>query len=107
MAADPLLSHDVYFTLTDNSDEAKAKLVAACKQYLSSHAGTVFFAVGTLAEELDRPVNDLGFDVALHVVFENRAFQDQYQQSPEHVQFLDEYRDNWKQIRVFDSHVQQ
>ncbi len=105
MADEPMLAHSVYFTLNDNSDEAKSRLTAACKQYLSSHPGTVFFAAGTLAEELDRPVNDRDFDVALHVVFENRAFQDQYQQAADHLKFIEENKGNWKQVRVFDSYV--
>ena len=49
-----MVSHDVYFSLKDNSPEAKKKLVAACKKYLSGHQGEVFFAAGTLAESLKR-----------------------------------------------------
>src|SRR5215218_7641756 len=64
-----LLSHDVYFSLKDNSPAAKQKLVAACKKYLTGHEGEVFFAAGTLAEALKREVNDVQFDVALHIVF--------------------------------------
>src|SRR4051812_38328019 len=60
--AQPLLAHNVYFTLNDPSDAAKARLVAACKKYLTGHPGTVFFACGTLAPELRRPVNVLDFD---------------------------------------------
>src|SRR5262245_40791363 len=78
-AADTMLSHDVYFSLKDNSADAKKKLVAACKKYLSKHPGTVFFAAGTLAEELKRPVNDVDFDVALHIVFKDKASHDKYQ----------------------------
>src|SRR4051794_9489679 len=43
-----LIAHNVYFALKDNSGAAKAKLVAACKKYLSGHPGEVFFAAGTL-----------------------------------------------------------
>src|SRR5437588_6787826 len=70
-----LLSHDVYFSLKDNSPAAKKKLVDSCKKYLSGHEGEVFFAAGTLAESLKREVNDLGFDVALHIVFKDMASQ--------------------------------
>jgi hypothetical protein len=58
------LAHSVYFTLNDNSDEVKLKLVAACKKYLTGHPGAVFFAVGLLAGEYARSVNDRDFDVA-------------------------------------------
>lgn len=99
-----MLAHDVYFTLTDNSDAAKAKLVAACKKYLSGHPGTVWFAAGTLAPELKREVNDLGFDVALHVVFTDTASHEQYQKAEKHLKFIAENKDNWKKVRVFDSY---
>lgn len=101
-----MLAHDVYFTLNDNSAAAKERLVAACKKYLTGHPGTEFFAAGTLAAELDRSVNDRGFDVALHVVFTTKTAHDAYQQAERHLKFIQENKDNWKQVRVFDSHVE-
>lgn len=105
--AQPMLSHDVYFSLKDPSAGAKKKLVEACKKYLSKHSGTVFFAAGTLVEDLKRPVNDLEFDVALHIIFKDRASHDKYQDAPLHQQFIDENKENWKKVRVFDSWVEQ
>ncbi len=105
--AQRMLSHDVYFSLKDTSADAKKKLVAACKKYLSKHPGTVFFAAGTLVEELKRPVNDLEFDVALHIVFKDKASQDKYQDAPLHLKFIEENKENWKKVRVFDSWVEQ
>lgn len=105
-ASTPLLAHDVYFTLKDNSPAAKDRLVAACKKYLSGHPGEVFFAVGTRALDLKREVNDQEFDVALHIVFRTQADHDRYQQAERHQQFIAENRDNWKRVRVFDSLVQ-
>ena len=101
-----MLSHDVYFSLKDNSPEAKRKLVAACKKYLSGHQGEVFFAAGTLAESLKREVNDVQFDVALHIVFKDMASHDKYQEAKRHQQFIDQNKDNWKKVRVFDSIVE-
>jgi hypothetical protein len=103
MPASPMLIHSVYFTLHDNSAEAKQRLVEACRKLLSDHPGTVFFAAGVLAEGLNRPVNDRDFDVALHVAFENRQFHDQYQEAPQHRQFIEENQANWKSVRVFDA----
>lgn len=101
-----MLAHNVYFTLTDNSDAAKQALVTACKTNLAKHPGVVFFACGTLQPELERPVNDRGFDVALHVVFDSIASHNLYQDAPLHLQFVAENRANWKQVRVFDSQVE-
>ena len=102
----PMLAHDVYFSLKDNSSQAKEKLIAACKKYLTDHPGTVWFAVGPLAEEMKRDVNDRDFDVALHLVFKDKAAHDQYSQSERHQTFIKETKDNWKKVRVFDSHVE-
>lgn len=101
-----MLAHNVFFTLHDDSHEAAETLVAACRKYLKDHPGVVFFAAGRLADELQRPVNDLDFHVALHVVFDGREAHDQYQQAAAHLQFIEEQKHNWKQVRVFDSHVE-
>jgi hypothetical protein len=100
-----MLAHNVFFTLKDRSTEAKARLVAACKEYLTGHPGTVFYACGPLEETMTRDVNDRDFDVALHLVFESIAAHDSYQSAPRHDQFIAENKDNWAKVRVFDSTV--
>jgi Stress responsive A/B Barrel Domain len=106
MATESLLDHNVFFTLKDRSAAAKQKLVTACKKYLTGHPGTVFFAAGTRAEALARDVNDLDFDVALHLVFTNQAAHDAYQDAPRHEEFIAEQKHNWAKVRVFDSLVE-
>ncbi len=101
-----MLAHNVYFTLKDRSDLAKATLIAACKKYLTNQPGVLFFACGTLASELERPVNDREFDVALHVVFDSLASHDAYQDVAPHHQFIAENNHNWATVRVFDSNVE-
>src|SRR5262249_24796995 len=107
MSLKSMLAHNVFFTLKDASAAQKQVLLDACKKYLKGHPGEVFFAVGVLADELIRPVNDRGFDVGLHIVFVDQAAHDAYQEAPRHLQFIAEGRDNWKQVRVFDSLVTQ
>ncbi len=101
-----LLCHDVFFSLKDRSPEAVDAMVAACKKYLTVQAGIVFFCCGKLEPELNRPVNDLDFDVALHVVFQDRAAHDAYQTDETHNQFIAEMKPNWSKVRVFDSLVE-
>jgi hypothetical protein len=100
-----MVAHMVYFSLKDNSPDAKQKLVEACRKYLSKHPGEVFFAAGTLAEDLKREVNDRDFDVSLNIVFKDRAAHDTYQDAKRHLQFIEENKENWKKVRVFDSYV--
>jgi hypothetical protein len=101
-----LLCHDVYFTLKDRSPAAVDALVAACKKYLTVQPGIVFFCCGKLEPELAREVNVRDFDVALHVVFTDRAAHDAYQSDDMHNRFIAEMKPNWAQVRVFDSLVE-
>jgi hypothetical protein len=101
-----VLAHNVYFTLNDPSAAARQRLLQACRTYLTGHPGTIFFACGTRAEELNRPVNDLEFDVGLHIIFESQAAHDAYQVAPRHEQFVAENKADWKKVRVFDSLVE-
>lgn len=106
MNNESMLAHNVFFTLNNKSAAQKEHLVKECHTYLKDHPGVVFFAAGILAEELRRPVNDLNFDVALHVVFKTKSDQDAYQQAPRHLEFVERNKANWQQVRVFDSLVE-
>ena len=100
-----MLAHIVFFTLKDSSPEACDKLVAACNEYLSEHPGTVHFSAGTRAQQYQREVNDADFHVALHVIFDSTDAHDAYQTAERHLQFIDQNKDNWAKVRVFDSNV--
>ncbi len=97
------LSHMVYFTLVDDSEAKIDELLGACKKYLNDHPGVVYFSVGRLNKALARPVNDHGYQVTLNVVFDSIESHDLYQKAPRHLQFIDEQKPNWKQVRIFDS----
>jgi hypothetical protein len=100
-----MLSHNVFFTLKDASEERCQKLVDACHHFLAPHDGIVFYAAGTLTADLTREVNDTAFHVTLNVVFIDRAAHDAYQVSPKHLEFIASNKDDWSQVRVFDSDV--
>jgi hypothetical protein len=100
------LAHIVFFTLAESNDANRAALVEACKKYLAGHEGVVYFGVGVNAPEYDRAVNDRDYDVALHLVFETARHQDVYQTHPQHLQFVEECKGLWKQVRVFDSKLE-
>jgi hypothetical protein len=100
-----MVAHMVYFDLKDPSEAAKEKLVAACRKYLKNHAGVVFFAAGTLAEDLKRDVNIRDFHVSLHLVFKSKADHDRYQTAPAHQRFINENQAAWARVRVLDSYV--
>ena len=101
-----MLSHDVYFTLKNQSPYAQQQLLLACHKYLSGHPGVVFYAAGTLNQQLRREVNDFDFDVSVQVVFVDKAAHDAYQSHPQHLQFIAENKPNWAKVRVFDADVE-
>ena len=101
----PNLSHCVFFTLHDNSDDKVDALIAAGERYLKPHDGVVYYSMGRRHPEMQREVNDQTFEVSLIVVFQTQALHDAYQVSQPHEQFISEQKANWKQVRVFDSNV--
>ena len=103
--AEPQLAHMVFFALKDHSKDSRERFIASCDKYLSNHDGTVYYSVGTIAEDKDveEPVSVKDFDVALHVVFENKAAKARYLASERHKRFVDENRESFAGVRVFDS----
>ncbi|MBX3440449.1 MAG: Dabb family protein [Planctomycetaceae bacterium] len=100
-----MLVHSVYFSLHDATPESIDQLVQTCRTLLSGHPGTEHFSAGVLAKEFEREVNVRDFDVALHIIFTDKAAHDRYQVSEAHQRFIAENKSNWRQVRVFDSYT--
>jgi len=103
-AKQPMLIHNVYFTLKDGTPENTQKLTDACFKYLKDHPGVVFFAAGPLVQELDRPVNVRDFHVGLHVIFKSKSDHDTYQTAAAHLKFIEENKPTWDKVKVFDTY---
>lgn len=103
--ADSQLAHMVYFTLKDTSPEASEAMVEACHKYLKDHPGVLYFSAGVRGTEFERDVNDQQYHVALNVVFDNKDSHDKYQVAADHLEFIEENKAKWAQVRVFDSYV--
>ncbi len=103
--AAPLIGHMVFFKLKDQTPAARQKLVDACDKYLAAHDGVVSYSAGPIAAEFTREVNDRDWDVALHLVFADKAAHDRYQDHPDHTKFIAENKDTWAAVRVFDSEL--
>ena len=88
-ATQPLLIHNVFFTLKDGTPENTQKLTDACFKYLQDHPGVVYFAAGPLVSELERPVNVRDFHVGLLVVFRSKHDHDVYHTAPDHLKFIE------------------
>jgi Stress responsive A/B Barrel Domain len=102
----PKLAHMVFFALKDHSTAARDKFVASCHQYLSKHEGTAYYSVGIIADDVVEPgVSVRDFDVALHLVFEDKAAEAKYLKDPRHLKFVEENRALFDKVRVFDSYL--
>lgn len=97
-------AHVVFFRLKDRSQSSRIDFTKQCHQYLTGHPGTLYFSAAIQSDN-DRPVNDRDFDVALHLIFENRQAHDDYQIAERHDQFIQENSEKWESVRVFDSLV--
>jgi hypothetical protein len=102
---EPMLAHNVYFTLQDNSPAKIQEMIDGCHEYLKGHAGEVFFTAGGRALDLNRSVNVQDFDVGLHIIFKTKAYHDEYQVSARHEEFKQKSLANVKQVRVLDTLV--
>ena len=100
-----MFAHMVFFNLKESTPANRQKLVDACNKYLNDHPGTSYYSAGARADEMDRDVNDTEFDVALHLVFEDKASYDKYAVAPRHLEFIEQNKDSWSGVRVFDSYV--
>ncbi len=105
-AAEPQLAHAVFFKLKDSSPKGRERFIASCEKYLTGHRGVVAFSVGTMAEDVVEPgISDREFDVALHVIFEDKARLADYLKSERHDKFVAENKDGFARVRVFDSYL--
>lgn len=102
----PKIAHMVFFTLKDQSPESLDKFAASCHKYLADIPGVVYFSVGKRAEDVEEPgVTVKDFDVALHSVFESKEAKEKYLVHEMHKAFVEANRDNFAQVRVFDSYL--
>ncbi|MGM0366760.1 MAG: Dabb family protein [Actinomycetota bacterium] len=102
---DQNLAHNVFFTLKNSSGKAVETLIEDCYSYLKDIPGIIYFAAGSLVPGHNRDVNVTDFHVGLHVVFVSKFYHDQYQDAEKHNIFVDRNKDNWAQVRVFDTYI--
>jgi len=101
------LAHMVFFTLKERTPENLKKMLEISHRNLSNFEGTTYFSVGVRADDVDEPVSVKDFDVALHVVFTGKEAKEKYLVHPRHVKFVEEGKDLWSKVRVFDSYLTQ
>jgi hypothetical protein len=107
--AAPMLLHSTYFNLgTSNTSGIVEAYMAEARQYLSESIGMISFWIGTRAEDMTRPQNDLQYDIAMHQLFKDEASFNLYNANDSaHNQFVIDVN-RWvpgTTRRVLDSYV--
>ena len=102
MAAGPF-HHAVYFWLKeDGAAEDAQKIAGACRTHLADIPVVLQMTVGVPAETSGGPV-DNSYAVALLIEFADKAAHDVYDTHPNHLRFIEECKDLWSRVQVYDS----
>jgi Stress responsive A/B Barrel Domain len=99
-------AHMVFFQLLDVSEPSTDVFLDSCVKYLSGHPGQIHFSLGLRAVDIHRDVSDSAFDVAMHMIFENRSKYDDYAASQPHQNFITETAGMSTGRRVLDSYIE-
>jgi hypothetical protein len=83
-----VFSHVVIFWTDPGQPGAADELVAGMERYLRGIPGIVHFHIGRMVPS-HRPVVDQSYQVALNIIFPDKANQDAYQTHPQHVEFVE------------------
>ncbi len=104
-AQKPALIHTVFFWLKEGiSEEEKAKFLAGV-QSLSKIEHIQTFYTGPSAGTEDRDVVDHSYDTALICQFKDVKDQEAYQVDPIHLKFVEDCKDLWTKVIVYDNLV--
>ncbi len=97
-----MFSHVVIFWTDPNNPSAADELIAGGEKYLKPIPGVQAFHMGRMAPS-HRPVVDQTYQVALNIIFPDKAAQDAYQVHPLHIDFVEKvFKRVCKRVVVYD-----
>jgi len=82
-----MFSHVVIFWTDPNNANATDQLLEGAERYLKPIPGIVSYHIGRMVGS-HRPVVDQTYQVGLNVTFASKQAQDDYQDHPLHVEFI-------------------
>ena len=96
-----MFSHVVIFWTDPSKPDAPDELIGAAEKYLASIPGVVNFHVGKMVTS-HRDVVDQTYQVALNIQFQSKQAQDEYQDHPQHLEFVKECKPLFAKLVVYD-----
>jgi hypothetical protein len=96
-----MFSHVVIFWTDPAKPNATDEVVANATKYLPSIPGVMSFHVGKMARS-HRAVVDQSYQVALNLQFGTKRVQDEYQDHPQHLEFVEKSKHLWTKVVVYD-----
>lgn len=101
-AMDNPFIHHVYFYLKNPNNLADRDKLVEGLEKLSKVSTIQRHYIGFPAST-DRPVIEKGYAVSWMCMFKNLEEEEQYQQDPIHLKFIEEYGHLWGKVVVYDS----
>ncbi|MFN3410465.1 MAG: Dabb family protein [Limisphaerales bacterium] len=97
-----MFSHVVIFWTDPAQPGAVEELVAGCERYLRDIPGVLHFHVGRMVGS-PRPVVEQSYQVALNLIFPDKAAHDAYQVHPRHVEFVEQvFKRTCVKVLIYD-----
>jgi hypothetical protein len=97
-----MFSHVVIFWTDPSIPTAADELLAGMEQYLRPIPGSLHFHIGKMVPS-ERPVVDQSYQVALNLVFPDKATQDAYQVHPLHIDFVEKvFKKVCQRVIIYD-----
>jgi hypothetical protein len=96
-----MFSHLVIFWTDPANPDATDQVVANAAKYLPTVPGVVHFHVGKMVRS-HRGVVDQSYQVGLNIQFETKQAQDEYQDHPLHLEFVEKSKAFFTKVVVYD-----
>lgn len=100
-----MLQHTVYFYLNDNVTQEEADQFEEGLKQLLEIESIYKSELGVPGDTESRDVTDHSFGYSIFTWFENLDDYKNYDEHPDHLEFIDTYSSLWADVKVYDSEL--